>query len=99
MKDDGTIRALLNGLRVRERLMDHFAEGASPTELSHATGITASSMTRILATLRKAGFAEQIPETGRWRLSHRIARKGVHISQSLVRARDRLEESITRIAA
>ena len=54
-------------LEVLNVLMGHFAHGMTPTELSKATGLEPSAITRYVATLEATGFAERIPETGRIR--------------------------------
>lgn len=46
--------------------------GVTPGELARATRSTASNMTRDLANLSLAGLAEEIPDTGRWRLGPKM---------------------------
>ena len=41
-------------------------------ELARATGINASTVSRLLATLTAAGYAEHVPATGRYRLGPRV---------------------------
>ena len=41
-------------------------------ELARATGINASTVSRLLATLTAAGYAEHVAATGRYRLGPRV---------------------------
>ena len=45
-------------------------------EIARRTGINASTVSRLLATLADAGFVEQVPATGRYRLGVRLVRLG-----------------------
>jgi IclR family acetate operon transcriptional repressor len=45
---------------------------AGTNELARATGINASSVSRILATLAAAGYVEHLPGSGRYRLGPRL---------------------------
>ncbi|QBP09829.1 helix-turn-helix domain-containing protein [Cupriavidus metallidurans] len=80
-------------------LLGHFAHGLSPTELSRATGLDPSAITRYVATLEEKGFAERIPETSRIRPSHQLARHAIAILQSLDGAQSRIEESRRRLSS
>jgi DNA-binding IclR family transcriptional regulator len=84
-------------LAVLDVLLGHFAHGLTPGDLVKATGLSASNITRAVATLEAAGFAERIPETGRLRPSTRLARAAVAILNSLEAAKTRLDEINTRI--
>ena len=65
--DKGTGQSAGKVLEVLNVLLGHFAHGLTPTDLVKATGLSASNITRYVATLEAAGFAERIPETGRIR--------------------------------
>jgi DNA-binding IclR family transcriptional regulator len=84
-------------LAVLDVLLRNFAHGFSPTELSRETGISLSGLTRYVATLENAGFAERIQETGRIRPSHRLGQHAVQILKSLESAADRIKESQNRL--
>lgn len=85
-------------LSVLNVLLGHFAHGLTPTDLVKATGLSASNITRYVATLEAAGFAERIPETGRIRPSIRFAQLAVGILGDIERAKNRLDEIQTRLA-
>jgi DNA-binding IclR family transcriptional regulator len=84
-------------LSVLNVLLGHFAHGLTPTDLVKATGLSASNITRYVATLEAAGFAERIPETGRIRPSARLAKHAVSILRSLDSARQRIDEMTNRL--
>ena len=84
-------------LDVLNVLLGHFAHGLTPTDLVKATGLSASNITRYVATLEAAGFAERIPETGRIRPSTRLAQHAVSILRSLDSARQRIDEITNRL--
>lgn len=85
-------------LDVLNVLLGHFAHGLTPTELAKATGLDPSAITRYVATLEEAGFAERIPETGRIRPSVRLAQQAVAILRSLDSAKQRIDEIQNRLA-
>lgn len=84
-------------LEVLNVLLRNFVQGLTPTELSKATGLTQSNMTRYVNTLESKGFAERIPETGRIRASHKLAQHAVNIMRDLQQAEGKIQESIKRI--
>ncbi|ALS60691.1 helix-turn-helix domain-containing protein [Pandoraea norimbergensis] len=84
-------------LEVLNVLLGHFSHGLTPTELSKATGLEPSAITRYVATLEEKGFAERIPETGRIRPSSRLAQHAVSILRSLDSARQRIDEMTNRL--
>jgi len=59
-------------------VLDTLADGGElgTNELSRRTGINASTVSRLLATLASAGFVEHVAETGRYRLSLRLIELG-----------------------
>lgn len=85
-------------LGLMDVLFAHFAHGLTPTDLAQATGMSASDITRYVATLEAAGWAERIPETGRIRPSVRVAQKALAVLRSMDSARQRLEEIQARLA-
>ena len=95
--DKGTGQSAGKVLEVLNVLLGHFAHGLTPTDLVKATGLSASNITRYVATLEVAGFAERIPETGRIRPSSRLAQHAVSILRSLDSARQRIDEMTNRL--
>ena len=95
--DKGTGQSAGKVLEVLNVLLGHFAHGLTPTDLVKATGLSASNITRYVATLEAAGFAERIPETGRIRPSSRLAQHAVSILRSLDSAKRRIDEMTNRL--
>lgn len=95
----GTSQSAGKVLNILNVLLGHFAHGLTPTELAKATGLEPSSITRYIATLEAAGFAERVPETGRIRPSSRLAQHAVSILRSLDSARQRIDEMTNRLTA
>lgn len=79
-------------LRLITALAGHEITGIAPSDLARETNTTASTITRDLANLKEAGYAELVPETGRWRLSPHIVQISMRHMVVLDRARERLEE-------
>ena len=59
-------------------VLDALAEGdeLGTNEIARRTGINASTVSRLLATLAAARFVEHVPESGRYRLSLRLIELG-----------------------
>lgn len=80
-------------LKVVLALAGHELLGLAPVEIQRALSITnASTLTRDLDVLRDMGIAEQIPETGRWRLGPRLVQIAVAFANQMDRAEKRLGE-------
>ncbi|HEX9391503.1 MAG TPA: ECF-type sigma factor [Usitatibacteraceae bacterium] len=73
--------------------------GLTNVEIAKAMGISAPMVHRDLWNLEKAGYAEQIPETGRWRLGPRLMQIATAFSVHVNRQRaviDQIEQRYTR---
>jgi DNA-binding IclR family transcriptional regulator len=77
-------------------LAGHEVSGQAPSELAKALEIGASTVTRDLANLMEAGMAEQIPETGRYRLGPKLIRIAVKHMAEMERATARLVDAKNR---
>ena len=64
----GTTRTLLRGLTLLEMIGDA-REGATVTDLAAHSGLDKGTVSRLLSTLREAGWAYQSPEDRRYRLA------------------------------
>lgn len=67
-------------------------QGVAPGELAKSMGVSPGTATRDLHNLKEVGFAEQIQETGRWRLGPKPVQIGLAFSNELMRAETRLAE-------
>lgn len=79
-------------LRLIQALAGHEITGALPSALARELGVSAGCITRDTANLREAGMAEQVPETGRWRLSPQMVQIALKHMTALDRAETRLAE-------
>lgn len=85
-------------LRLINVLSGHEITGRAPSDLARETDCTASTITRDLANLKEAGFAEVVPETGCWRLSPQLVQIAIRHMAALDRAAQRLEEVRSRFS-
>lgn len=66
--------------------------GLAPSDLAKALGTNPSNVTRDLANLKEAGLAEQLPDTGRWRLGPKLVQIALAFSDHVARSSDRMDE-------
>lgn len=71
-------------------------DGLAPGQLAALNDCSPSQVTRDLANLRHAGWAEQITTTGRWRLGPQVVQIATRHMTALERAKTRLEEVQSR---
>lgn len=93
MHDNGSQRRILDAIRV---LSGHELHGLAPKDLVTALQVSPASVTRDLHNLIAAGFAEQIGETGRYRLGPGLVRIAIAHTTAMERAQSRLTETINR---
>lgn len=67
-------------------------EGLAPNQVATLQDCSPSQVTRDLANLKHAGWAEQIPTTGRWRLGPAPVQIGLAHMTALDRAQRKLDE-------
>lgn len=79
-------------LKVIKTLAGHEITGVAPATLARDVGCSAACVTRDMDNLRTAGLAEQVPETGRWRLGPAIVQIALKHMSALDRAEKRLDE-------
>lgn len=72
--------------------------GLTPSDIAKQQACSASCVTRDLANLQEAGFAEQVPETGRWRLAPQVVQIAIKHMAALDRAQSRLDETRSRFS-
>lgn len=70
--------------------------GMTPKDLTIAVGADAPTITRDLDNLLSAGFAELMPDTGRWRLGPKLIQISTAFAIGLDRARGRVAEVTQR---
>ncbi|ACB34536.1 transcriptional regulator, IclR family [Leptothrix cholodnii SP-6] len=79
-------------LRLVMLLAGHEITGLAPADIAKQQQCNASAVTRDLANLAEAGFAELVPETGRWRLAPQVVQIAIRHMTALDRAQARLDE-------
>lgn len=97
--------AKTDGIEVAGRVLDvllllmraDFSTGLSPSDISRATSLSPSAVTRYLVTLEERGCVERIPETGWVRPSVRWAQYAAGILAGLDAAAKRAGELSRRI--
>lgn len=83
-------------MKLMTLLAGHEITGMAPADIAREQGCTASMVTRDMANLVEGGYAEQVPETGRWRLAPQVVQIAVRHMASLERAKAKLDETRNR---
>lgn len=76
-------------------LAGHEADGLAPSQLAQALRTTPSNITRDLANLREAGFAEQLA-SGNWRLGPKQVQIALSFQRGLADLKARHDEITNR---
>jgi DNA-binding IclR family transcriptional regulator len=79
-------------LKTQLLLAGNELNGLAPSDLAKALDTNPSNVTRDLANLKEAGIAEQITETGRWRLGPKVVQVAVDFFTQLERTQSRVDE-------
>ena len=72
--------------------------GMAPAQIAQLQECSPSAVTRDLANLKLAGMAEQVPDTGHWRLAPEIVQIAIKHARALERAQNRLAEVTQRFS-
>jgi|SRR5690625_3726294 len=83
--------ALHKGLRVLKLLPGHAMHGLSNRQLSEATGLSPSAVTRIMTALMEEGLAQRL-DSGRFAPSMKLAQFGLRTLDELDDASNRIHE-------
>lgn len=79
-------------------LSGHELQGLANSDIAKLQSCDPAQVTRDLANLKHIGWAEQIPETGRWRLGPQIVQISVRYAAGLDRAQSRVDELRSRFS-
>ncbi len=79
-------------LKVMLALAGHEVKGLAPGEIAAGLRVTPSNVTRDLANLRIAGLAEDIDESGRWRLTPKLSQIGLAMLDRIDKAQRKMDE-------
>lgn len=88
------------GYRVILALAGNEFDGLAPGELAKLLGTPADNITRDLAVLKRAGLAERIEETGRWRLGPKLVQIALAFSlqvDSKIQRMNEIKQRYTRL--
>lgn len=83
-------------LQVIRALSGNEVTGIAPTAIVRDVGCDKSMVTRDLDNLRHAGYAEQVPATGNWRLTPSFVQFAVRMQLAVGRAEHELESTRNR---
>lgn len=84
-------------LRVIAQMGGHEMDGLLPGQVAKLADCAPSQVTRDLANLKHAGWAEQVPgQPGRWRLGPTVVSLAMRHMTGMDRARTRLDETTRR---
>lgn len=79
-------------LRLVGILAGHELHGLAPTHLAESLEVSAGTITRDLHNLKSVGMAEQIQETGRYRLAPKLVQIAIGHMTAMNRAEQQLGE-------
>ena len=79
-------------LRIALMLGGHELHGIAPKDLADSLCVSGGTITRDLHNLREAGIAEQIQETGRYRLGPKLVQVAIAHMTAMDRAQRSLDE-------
>ena len=85
-------------LRMVDLLAGHELHGLAPGEIAKALAIGPSSVTRDLDNLRSAGWAEQTPQGGRWRLSPHVVQISMRHAAAISAGQQQLNDVVQRFS-
>jgi DNA-binding IclR family transcriptional regulator len=91
-----TVSAVARALAVLDAFLETPELGTN--EIARRTGLSASTVSRLLATLAQAGFVAHVEETGRYRLGSRLMLFG-NLVHSRLDLRDALRPLLEELAA
>lgn len=90
MSTDYTNESQQRILRLVTLLAGNEVDGLAPGQIARLQDCSASNVTRDLDNLRTAGYAEQLPGSGNWRLSPQIVQIAIKFQLALGQAEERL---------
>lgn len=83
-------------LQLVDLLAGHELLGLAPAEIAKAMDVGASTVTRDLDNLRTAGWCEQTPQGGRWRLTPHVVQISLRHATALTAGQQNLNDVVQR---
>lgn len=85
-------------LQLIDLLAGHELQGVAPAEIAKALRVSASVVTRDLDNLRTAGWAEQTPQGGRWRLAPHVVQISLRHAAAIQAGQQQLNDVVQRFS-
>lgn len=85
-------------LRLVMLLAGNEVHGLAPSHIARVQECNASMVTRDLANLQTAGWAERVRDSDNWRLAPQVVQLSVRHATALARAEDELRETRNRFS-
>lgn len=85
-------------LQLIDLLAGHELQGLAPAEIAKALKAAASVVTRDLDNLRTAGWAEQTPQGGRWRLAPHMVQISLRHAAAIQAGQQQLNDVVQRFS-
>lgn len=85
-------------LQLIDLLAGHELQGLAPAEIAKALKVAASVVTRDLDNLRTAGWAEQTPQGGRWRLAPHVVQISLRHAAAIQAGQQQLQDVVRRFS-
>ena len=85
-------------LQLIDLLAGHELQGLAPAEIAKALNVGASHVTRDLDNLRTAGWAEQTPQGGRWRLAPHVVQISLRHAAAIQAGQQQLNDVVQRFS-
>ncbi len=79
-------------IKILRILAGHEVDGLANGEIAKCLGIRPADVTNHLANLYLGGIAEEIPDTGRWRLTPWVSQAGFAMAANVERRKRKLDE-------
>ena len=95
-KTDYTSSCQQRILKVLLAMFGHEIDGLAPGQIAKLAEITPQEATRDIHNLVVAGYVEQVPHNGQYRVSPMLGRKALAILHTIERAAQRVEETRNR---
>ncbi len=85
-------------LQLVNLLAGHELQGLAPAEIAKSLAVAPSVVTRDLDNLRTAGWGEQTPQGGRWRLSPHVVQISLRHAAAIQAGQQQLQDVVQRFS-
>ncbi|MCX7506625.1 IclR family transcriptional regulator [Delftia tsuruhatensis] len=95
---DYTNAAQQRVLQLINLLAGHELQGLAPTAIARSMGCSTSVVTRDMANLHSAGWAERTPDGDRWRLSPHVVQISLRHAAAIRAGEQNLQDVVQRFS-